>query len=54
MNAADAANGEPSAQEQQKPSVERALAGDEFRDDEVQHPTGEDQAAENRDKEPPA
>jgi hypothetical protein len=54
MHAADAANGEPGAQEQQKPSVKRALAGDEVRDDEVEHPTGEDQAAENRDKEPPA
>jgi hypothetical protein len=54
MNAADAANGEPGAQEQQKPSVERALKGDEVRDDEVEHPTGESQAAENREKEPPA
>jgi hypothetical protein len=54
MNAADAANSEPGAQEEQKPSVERALKGDEVRDDEVEHPTGEDQAAENRENEPPA
>jgi hypothetical protein len=54
MEAADAANGEPDAMEETKPSVERALAGDEVRDDEVEHPTGEKQAAENRDDEPPA
>ena len=54
MRAADAANGEPDAQDQRKPSVERALAGDEVRDDEVEHPTGEDQAEKNRENEPPA
>jgi hypothetical protein len=53
MGAADAANGEPDAQEQ-KPSVERALSGDEVRDDEVEHPTGEGQAKQNRENEPPA
>jgi len=54
MRAADAANGEPDAQAERKPSVERALRGDEVRDDEVEHPTGEEQAQENRDNEPPA
>ena len=53
MRAADAANGEPEAQGQPKPSVERSLRGDEVRDDEVEHPTGEHQAAENRENEPP-
>ena len=51
---ADAANGEPDALEQQKPSVERSLRGDEVRDDEVEHPTGEKQAEKNRENEPPA
>ena len=54
MHAADAANGEPHALEQTKPSVERALKGDEVRDDEVEHPAGEKQAEENRENEPPA
>jgi hypothetical protein len=54
MAAADAANGEPEAMEATKPSVKRALAGDEVRDDEVEHPTGEKQAEANRDNEPPA
>jgi len=54
MEAADAANGGPDALEQTKPSVERALKGDEVRDDEVEHPTGEKQAEKNRENEPPA
>ena len=54
MRAADAANGEPDALEQTKPSVERALKGDEVRDDEVEHPTGEGQVEANRENEPPA
>src|SRR6476646_2979989 len=54
MTQADAANGEPDAMERVKPSVERALAGNEVRDDEVEYPTGEDQAAENRKNESPA
>ena len=40
-----------------RPSVERALEGDEIRDDEVEettHRTGEDQARRNREDEPPA
>jgi hypothetical protein len=54
MEAADAANGEPHALDHTKPSVERALAGDEIRDDKVEHPTGEAQAEENRENEPSA
>jgi hypothetical protein len=45
VSEADVPNGEPDPLEQQKPSAERSLRGDEVRDDEVEHPTGEGQAA---------
>jgi hypothetical protein len=48
------ANGEPGAPQPVKPSVKRALTGDEVRADEAEHPVGEQQARENRDNEPPA
>jgi len=54
MNAADAANGEPTAQGSRGPASSGPSRPHEFRDDEAQHLTGEDQAVENRENEPPA